>query len=123
MQCAVFPTVAITTPYADCTYGALRLVGGANVRDGRVEICINNAWGTVCNNLFDDEDARVVCTEMGFSEEGTFVVMLLYILTTIGLCGTYSKLVVCKSLYNENILSQRICTSNYLLWICRYTDP
>ena len=35
--------LAITTPYANCTDGQLRLVGGTNIREGRVEICINNA--------------------------------------------------------------------------------
>ena len=51
----------------------LRLVGGANVREGRVEICINNAWGTICDDeLFGTQDAIVVCTQMGFSNRGTF---------------------------------------------------
>ena len=67
--------IAINTPYADCTYGELRLVGGANIREGRVEICINNAWGTVCDDLFGDEDARVVCIQMGFSERGMYVLL------------------------------------------------
>ena len=64
--------VVITTSYANCTDGQLRLVGGANIREGRVEICINNAWGTICNDLFSRQDAIVVCTQMGFSNRGMF---------------------------------------------------
>ena len=64
--------VANTTLYDNCTNGQLRLVGGANIREGRVEICINNAWGTICNDLFGHQDARVVCTQMGFSNRGMF---------------------------------------------------
>ena len=39
--------------------------------DGRLEICINNAWGTVCNNLFRVRDAQVACNQLiGFEREG-----------------------------------------------------
>ena len=63
--------VATTTPYANCIDGQLRLVGGANIREGRVEICINNAWGTICrDDVFSRQDAIVVCTQMGFSNRG-----------------------------------------------------
>ena len=72
-------SIAMNTLMDNCTDGQLRLVGGANIREGRVEVCINNAWGTVSDDLFGDEDARVVCIQSGFSERGTFVSMLLYI--------------------------------------------
>ena len=49
----------------NCTNGALRLVGGANEAEGRVEICINDAWGTVCDNGFTKEEALVVCRQLG----------------------------------------------------------
>ena len=43
----------------------------AGTREGRVEICINNAWGTVCDTLFGREDATVVCGQLeGFQSEG-----------------------------------------------------
>ena len=39
--------------------------------DGRLEICINNAWGTVCNNSFRGIDAQVACDQLaGFDREG-----------------------------------------------------
>ena len=40
------------------------MVGGANESEGRVEICINNAWGTICDSGFTKEDAKVVCRQL-----------------------------------------------------------
>ena len=40
-------------------------------REGRLEICVNNAWGTVCNAAFDVQDAAVACgSVVGFSAAG-----------------------------------------------------
>ena len=45
----------------------------AGTREGRIEICINNAWGTVCDNLFGREDAGVVCKQLeGFQRDGEY---------------------------------------------------
>ena len=43
--------------------------------DGRLEICINNAWGTVCNNSFRGVDTQVACDQLvGFEREGKFYI-------------------------------------------------
>lgn len=51
-----------------CESGAIRLVGGANQYEGRVELCINNVWGTICDNSWDATDASVACKQLGYSE-------------------------------------------------------
>ncbi len=37
---------------------------------GRVEICNNNIWGTVCDNFWGRADAEVVCRQLGFPHYG-----------------------------------------------------
>ena len=53
-----------------CTHGDVRLSGGSKENEGRVEICINEVWGTVCDSGWDVADANVVCRQAGFSDTG-----------------------------------------------------
>ena len=56
----------LSTAGQSCSHGALRLVGGRSSNEGRVEICINGVWGTVCNSGWGSSNARVVCRQLGF---------------------------------------------------------
>ena len=53
-----------------CPPGDVRLVGGSVLDEGRVELCYNNAWGTICDDGFDENDANVVCRQLGYPDHG-----------------------------------------------------
>ena len=55
---------------AICQLGEVRLRGGNVSNEGRVEICFNEEWGTVCDDRFEDIDAGVVCRQLNFSSIG-----------------------------------------------------
>ena len=39
---------------------------------GRFEIYYNGQWGTVCNNMFRQTDADVVCQQLGYKEASEY---------------------------------------------------
>ena len=45
----------------------IRLANGTNEKEGRVEIYWNYQWSTVCDDLWDDIDATVICKQLGYS--------------------------------------------------------
>ena len=54
-----------------CYDGELRLAGGTVANEGRVELCYQNQWGTVCRDGWSVTDARVACRQLGYSVLGT----------------------------------------------------
>ncbi len=63
---------AIETLPSNCTTGSIRLVDGSNELEGRVEVCINNAWGTVCDNTFSEDEAEIICNVTGNPYNGEY---------------------------------------------------
>ena len=87
-----------------CAQGQVRLVGGTATR-GRVEICADNTWGTVCDDLWGTPDAMVVCRQLGHSPTGAVAIFGTAVpdgtgqiwLDNVRCAGTESRLLDCPA--------------------------
>ena len=61
MVCDGFTTVGM-----ECVEGEVRMIGGEKEGEGRVELCVDGFWGTVCGDGFDQKAAFVICRHFGF---------------------------------------------------------
>ncbi|XP_071831062.1 scavenger receptor cysteine-rich type 1 protein M160-like isoform X3 [Apostichopus japonicus] len=94
---------------------SVRLTGGRDPLEGRVEINYNGAWGTVCADGFDMLAANVVCRQVGFTRAvdvklfrpGTGPIMLDEVEcegteTQLGLCA-HNGFAVTDCIYDQDI--------------------
>lgn len=92
--------------FSGCPAFSLRLRDGANNREGRLEICVNNTWGTVCDDGWGNLDARVACRQLGFSEAGAVALNRLQgvvpgtgrtWLDNVACTGSETQLIACRA--------------------------
>ncbi len=59
---------------AACVDGEMEIVSSStrNKLSGRVELCVNGKWGTICSSGVGDKEARVICQQMGYSPYGIY---------------------------------------------------
>ena len=53
-----------------CREGNVRLIGGQRDSEGTVEVCYDKVWGLILANDWDDNDASVVCRQIGYLRDG-----------------------------------------------------
>ena len=79
--------------------------GSTTTTEGRVEFCNSNDWGTVCDDSWDNNDASVVCRQLGFTPQGAMGVHRAFfgqgtgsiLLDEVRCTGTESRLADCPA--------------------------
>ena len=116
--------VAIGTMSSNCSDGDVRLVDGSMEYEGRVEVCINRVWGTVCStsyryNYWDLNDAKVVCRQLGHQELGITVYTSSstfgagtdpIFLSNLQCVGSETNLLECRNSNFIQLVNNRYCT-------------
>ena len=51
-----------------CNDGDVRLIDGLYEADGRLEVCLNQQYGAVCDDEFGQPEATVVCRQLGYND-------------------------------------------------------
>ena len=68
----VYPFLSLISKYYYSTWTAcetnraIRLAANSQPGSGRVEILVNNQWGTICDVFWGLTDAEVACHELGY---------------------------------------------------------
>jgi len=78
---------------------------GPVASEGRLEVRYNGTWGTVCNHSFTDNEARVVCNDLGFGYVPSRM-------TTFRIIQEYPM-----NIYSENVFSSNSRLQSNLLII------
>ena len=73
-----FSFIANTTMYSNCSNGDIRLVGGSTDNEGNVQICYDNAWGSICDHYWGMTDSDVVCRQLGYQLYGKYTLYKIY---------------------------------------------
>ena len=55
-----------------CSEGEVKLVGGSDDGDisGRVEMCVNEEWRSICSLGWSAQNTEVLCRELGYATRG-----------------------------------------------------
>ena len=62
-------SVLVQNTADNCSNGETRIVNGQSA-EGLLEICYDGFWGSICPSYWDNNDAKVACRQLGYTDIG-----------------------------------------------------
>ncbi len=81
----------------------MQLTSNTSSASGKVEVCVNGIWVTICDDFWRPPDAEVVCQQLSGSNQGqTAILLALYIVSrkTLFIQGFFLRINFVHNLYN-----------------------
>ena len=86
----------------NCTHGTLQIALRTDDSDdqyseGRLEVCVNGAWGTICDTVYGTRDAQVACRQLGYDDHGIYTYVAyacVSLCAFIVLCDSQSSFII-----------------------------
>ena len=60
-------------------------MNGSTSLEGRVEVCVNGTYGTICDDNFGINDASVLCRQLGYGAGALYVPFIF----SLSLCTSF----------------------------------
>ena len=79
---------------AACEHGAVQLANGTYSFEGRLEVCVNGLWGTICDVNWSGTESGVVCNQLGFLAFSKCLNLLELTSTQRIICNIYMNQVI-----------------------------
>ena len=71
-----YTSCGVSIRFTGCADGELRLFDGPSQSQGRLEVCLEGTWGSVCNDgWISNLNGLVVCRELGFNATGIIMTL------------------------------------------------
>ena len=61
----------------NCSHGDIKLTGGKSSNEGDVQICVNGAWGYICDWSWVYSNINIVCRQLGYATMQCKVMLLI----------------------------------------------
>ena len=75
--CNISNYVIVPDTTDNCTYGEIRLINGQSQYEGLVEICNNGHWEYICPRYWGNNDAKVACRQLGYTDIGKLKILII----------------------------------------------
>ena len=105
-----------------CSNGDIRLGDDNGGLRGRVEVCINMSWYTICHHGWSQREASVVCHQLGYSRYGENIKNLSSLLLLMCTGAVWGSNLFLNYEWPMSIFNVNCTGSESSIWDCSYNN-